>query len=131
VAGDGGLETLNDRIQFLEESGAAAIELGIPFSDPVADGPTIQEASIRALEHGTSLRKVLDTIEPKKEHRHVPIVLMTYINPIFAYGVEQFAADCIRVCVDGLFVPDFHMAVAELMDLSRCANNIYLIYIAI
>src|SRR5699024_11648681 len=81
VAGDGGLESINDRIQFLEESGAAAIELGIPFSDPVADGPTIQEASIRALEHGTSLRKVLDTIAPKKEHRHVPIVLMTYINP--------------------------------------------------
>src|SRR5699024_6406350 len=92
VAGDGGLENLNDRISFLEKCGAAAIELGIPFSDPVADGPTIQEASIRALEHGTSLRKVLETIEPNKESRKVPIVLMTYVNPIFVYGVDEFAA---------------------------------------
>lgn len=130
VAGDGGLETLNDRIQFLEESGAAAIELGIPFSDPVADGPTIQEASIRALEHGTSLRKVLDTIAPKKEHRHVPIVLMTYINPIFSYGVEQFAADCKRVGVDGIIVPDIPMEEEELIAPSLAANDIAYIRLA-
>lgn len=106
VAGDGGLDILTDRINFLAENGAAAIELGIPFSDPVADGPTIQEASIRALENGTTLRRVLNVLEPTKNERKVPIILMTYLNPIYAYGVEEFAADCERVGVDGIIIPD-------------------------
>src|SRR5699024_8921367 len=83
VAGDGGLDILEERIKFLDSCGVAAIELGIPFSDPVADGPTIQEASIRALELETTLDKVLDTLKPTKTTRDVPIILMTYINPIF------------------------------------------------
>src|SRR5699024_5592788 len=98
-AGDGGLDKIQEQIEFLEASGVAAIELGIPFSDPVADGPTIQAAGIRSLEQGTTLRKVIELLEPTKEERKVPIIFMTYINPIFAYGMEAFAADCERVGV--------------------------------
>lgn len=107
--GEGGVSNLPERIKFLEESGVAAIELGIPFSDPVADGPTIQKASIRALKNGTSLKKVLDVLEPGKKERNVPIVLMTYINPIYAYGIDKFARDCERVGVDGVIIPDVPM----------------------
>ena len=108
-AGDGGLDKIQERIEFLEASGVAAIELGIPFSDPVADGPTIQAAGIRSLEQGTTLRKVIELLEPTKEERKVPIIFMTYINPIFAYGMEAFAADCERVGVDGVIIPDVPM----------------------
>src|SRR5690625_1732378 len=86
-AGDGGLDKIQKRIEFLEECGVAAIELGIPFSDPVADGSKIQAAGLRALEQGTTLAKVIELLEPTKETRKVPIIFMTYINPIFAYGI--------------------------------------------
>jgi len=115
VAGDGGLDKLKQRIKFLQESGVAAIELGIPFSDPVADGPTIQEASIRSLQHGTTLAKVLEILEPFKEERQVPIILMTYINPIYAYGIEKFALDCERVGVDGVIIPDLPLEEEEII----------------
>src|SRR5699024_10869038 len=82
MAGDGGLDILHDRIKLLQDGGAAAVELGIPSSDPVADGDTIQQAGIRALNEGVSLKKVLDTIAPAKQNRDIPIILMTYINPI-------------------------------------------------
>lgn len=106
MAGDGGLEALAERIQFLEEAGATALELGIPFSDPVADGPTIQAAGLRALEENVSLRGVLEKLEEMKEARSIPIVLMTYTNPIVAYGVEAFAEDSAKAGVDGLIIPD-------------------------
>lgn len=106
VAGDGGLDKLTERISFLEACGVAAIELGIPFSDPVADGPTIQHAGLRALENGATLRKILEILEASKTERKVPIVLMTYINPIFAYGIDDFATDARRAGVDGIIIPD-------------------------
>lgn len=109
MAGDGGLDILEERIQFLADSGVAAIELGIPFSDPAADGPTIQEAGIRALKNGTSLKGVLDTIKPSKETRTVPIVLMTYMNPIYRFGIEDFFKECVTSGVDGVIVPDVPM----------------------
>src|SRR5699024_2526519 len=90
MAGDGGLDILNERIEFLQDSGAAAIELGIPFSDPVADGATIQQAGIRALNDGVTLEKVLDTIAPAKAKREIPVIVMTYMNPIFCFGIEHF-----------------------------------------
>ena len=109
VAGDGGLDILQDRIKFFEENGAAVIELGIPFSDPVADGPTIQEAGSRALDNGTTLLKVLDILEATKLERVIPVVIMTYINPIIALGVETFAEKCAKAGVDGLIIPDLPM----------------------
>ncbi|MEI3614365.1 tryptophan synthase subunit alpha [Pseudogracilibacillus sp. SO30301A] len=130
VAGDGGLNKLKSRIEFLEESGVAAIELGIPFSDPVADGPIIQEASIRALEYGTTLAKVLEILEPFKEERKVPIILMTYINPIYAYGIEKFAADCEQVGVDGLIIPDVPLEEEALVAESFSKHHIAFIRLA-
>ncbi|WP_186575953.1 tryptophan synthase subunit alpha [Aquibacillus kalidii] len=106
MAGDGGLENLDEQLHFLEESGATVVELGIPFSDPVADGPVIQEAGLRALQNNVSLRSVLDKLAETKESRNIPIVLMTYINPIYAYGVKEFAQACDRAGVDGLIIPD-------------------------
>lgn len=90
MAGDGGLETLKEKVLFLEEAGATAIELGIPFSDPVADGPIIQVAGIRSLQAGTTLKGVLETIQSFRELTNIPLVIMTYLNPILAYGVENF-----------------------------------------
>ncbi len=77
MAGDHGLENLKDQLLFLQQSGATVIELGIPFSDPVADGPTIQEAGKRALEHGTTLKKIFDTLKEIRQDVTMPIVLMT------------------------------------------------------
>ena len=106
MAGDGGLDILEERIAFLEECNASAIELGIPFSDPVADGPAIQEAGMRALQEGTTLESVLNTLKNSVKTRRVPIILMTYINPVLQYGPERFAADCKASGVDGAIIPD-------------------------
>ncbi|GAA4077418.1 tryptophan synthase subunit alpha [Amphibacillus indicireducens] len=106
MAGDGGLDKLPEQIQFLAEAGATAIELGIPFSDPVADGPVIQAAGIRALSLGVSLRAILEVLKATKGERSIPIVLMTYFNPIYAYGLEQCLADCAEAGVSGLIIPD-------------------------
>lgn len=115
VAGDGGLDRLVEQIELLEASGAAAIEIGFPFSDPVADGPTIQEAGLRALSEGVTLDQVLDLLEAHRETRQVPILLMTYINPIFVYGIERFAARCKEAGVDGIIVPDLPMEEEQLL----------------
>lgn len=106
MAGDGGLETLEEKLLYLQECGADAIEIGIPFSDPVADGPTIQKAGIRALGNGTTLRKVLETIQTFKTKVSIPLILMTYLNPIVAYGIEKFAEDAAESGISGCIIPD-------------------------
>ncbi|URM34514.1 tryptophan synthase subunit alpha [Cytobacillus firmus] len=106
MAGDGGLETLAEKITFLEKAGATAIEIGIPFSDPVADGPVIQRAGIRALEAGTTLRGVLAAIAEIRPIVHIPLIFMTYMNPIMAYGIGNFITDASASGVDGLILPD-------------------------
>ncbi len=92
----------------LVAGGADIIELGVPFSDPMADGPTIQRASERALAHGMSLRRVLALVsEFRKENAATPVVLMGYANPVEAYGVEAFARDARKSGVDGVLVVDY------------------------
>ncbi len=92
----------------LVAGGADIIELGVPFSDPMADGPTIQRASERALAHGMSLRRVLALVsEFRKENATTPVVLMGYANPVEAYGVEAFARDASKSGVDGVLVVDY------------------------
>ncbi|RDW21082.1 tryptophan synthase subunit alpha [Oceanobacillus arenosus] len=116
MAGDGGLDILEDRINFLAKSGVAAVELGIPFSDPIADGPTIQAAGGRALANGTSLKAVLDQLQSfVAANTAVPIILMTYLNPIYNYGIEKFVADCEKSGVDGIIIPDLPMEEEELI----------------
>ncbi|HLS66972.1 MAG TPA: tryptophan synthase subunit alpha [Pseudogracilibacillus sp.] len=130
VAGDGGLDVLHERIKLLEESGVAAIELGIPFSDPVADGPTIQQASERALQNGTTLRNVLEVLRAHKAERNVPIILMTYVNPIYAYGIETFAHDCATAGVSGLIIPDVPMEEESLLADAFAMNELAFIRLA-
>ena len=95
-------------MQALVEGGADIIELGVPFSDPMADGPTIQRASERALAHGMSLRRVLALVrEFRGGDATTPVVLMGYANPVEAYGVDAFARDAADAGVDGVLVVDY------------------------
>ncbi|WP_077324267.1 tryptophan synthase subunit alpha [Virgibacillus siamensis] len=106
MAGDRPLGQLEEQLNFLQNSGAAAVELGIPFSDPVADGPTIQDAGQRSLEQGTTLSSVLTKLKSFKEERTIPVILMTYLNPVFTYGAGNFARDCADAGVNGVIIPD-------------------------
>ena len=106
MAGDGGLAATMERVMLLEECGADIVELGVPFSDPLADGPTIQRAAERALRQGCTLRRVLSLVSDMRARTEVPLVLMTYYNPVFKYGVESFVSDAVRAGVDGVIVPD-------------------------
>ncbi len=116
MAGDGGgVSNLSSQIDFLEKSGATVIELGIPFTDPVADGPTIQEAGKRALANGTTLTNIIAELKRTKQTRHIPIVLMTYMNPIFSFGIEAFAQSCQQAGVSGLIIPDLPLEEAAMM----------------
>lgn len=124
MAGDGGLDQLQDQIDFLSNAGATVIELGIPFSDPVADGPVIQEAGLRALSEGVSLRNVLTELKKFKENRTVPIVLMTYINPIFTYGVDAFVEDCVSSGVDGVIIPDVPLEEESIVSEELSKNDL-------
>lgn len=106
MAGDGGLDKLPYQIKTLEESGVDLIEIGIPFSDPAADGPVIQRAGIRALEHNVSLRDILQKLTEIRDEINVPYVLMTYYNPVFHYNLGEFAQDASAANVSGIIVPD-------------------------
>lgn len=115
MAGDGGIEKLKETILFLQETGVTAIELGIPFSDPVADGPVIQEAGERALAEGVTLRSVVEEVATFKNEVTVPLILMTYLNPIIRYGIETFATDCRNNGISGLIIPDLPFEENELV----------------
>lgn len=106
TAGDPDLTTTATLLPLLEQAGADIIELGIPFSDPMADGPTIQRASERALAAGTTLKAVLDMVRNVRTSVSVPIILMGYSNPIYSYGWQQFATDAATAGVDGLLLVD-------------------------
>ncbi|HAQ06229.1 MAG TPA: tryptophan synthase subunit alpha [Bacillus bacterium] len=106
MAGDGGLASLKEKLLFLQASGADAIEIGIPFSDPVADGPTIQRAGLRALKNGTTLKKVLMDLQGYKSEINVPLIIMSYLNPLVAFGIENFADEAHKAGVTGCIIPD-------------------------
>ena len=106
TAGDPSLKTTEDIVVKLEESGADIVELGVPFSDPMADGPAIQLASERALEEGTTLEDVLKTVKRIRTVSEVPIILFGYYNPFFHYGLERFSADAAEAGADGVLVVD-------------------------
>jgi len=127
TAGDPDLATSEQIIHRLIESGVDIIELGFPFSDPMADGPTIQLASERALKAGTTLRGVLDMVSRVRQHSNVPIVLMGYYNPVFCYGVEAFARDAATAGVDGLLLVDLPLEEAEELHPLLKANGVDLI----
>jgi tryptophan synthase alpha chain len=107
TAGDPDAGTFSDLLRGLPDAGADVIELGIPFSDPMADGPAIQAASLRALKAGASLRKTLDHVRDfRKSNDDTPVILMGYFNPIYKYGVDKFLADFKAAGADGLIIVD-------------------------
>lgn len=109
TAGDPDLTMTGKIVLALEESGADLIELGIPFSDPVADGPTIQAASQRALLGGASLKKIFVMVRSLRRKTKIPLVFMSYYNPIFKFGLEKFFSTCRQAGVDGIIIPDLSL----------------------
>lgn len=93
----------------LEESGADFLEIGFPYSDPVADGPTIQHSSEVALKNGMTVEILFEQLKELRKHVTIPVFLMGYVNPLLQYGVERFCADCKKVGIDGIIVPDLPM----------------------
>lgn len=127
MAGDGGLETLQPTILKLQQLGVSAIEVGIPFTDPVADGPTIEAAGMRALKCGTNLTNVLQTLSSFADKLTIPLIVMTYLNPILAYGAERFAKDARVAGVRGVIVPDMPLEESDIIHAALRAEQISLV----
>lgn len=106
TCGDPDLDTTARIVHAAVENGADLIELGIPFSDPTAEGPVIQAANIRALSVGTTTDKVFDLVRKLREDIDIPMVFMTYANVVFSYGTERFLSGCKDIGIDGLILPD-------------------------
>lgn len=104
-----GFPNLNDTVSILtqlQDAGVDMIELGLPFSDPLADGPTIQESSTQALKNGMTTDTLFEQLKDVRKHIHVPLIVMGYFNPMMQYGVERFCQKCQEVGIDGLIIPD-------------------------
>lgn len=106
TCGDPDLETTAKAVRAAAENGADLIELGIPFSDPTAEGPVIQGANLRALNGGVTTDKVFDFVKQLRQDICIPLVFMTYANVVFSYGAEKFISTCQEIDIDGLILPD-------------------------
>lgn len=106
MAGDPDLDQSAENILAAQEAGADLIEIGIPFSDPIAEGPVVENASVRALSAGVRLNNVFDMVGNLKAKMHVPLVFMTYLNPVFVYGYDNFFAKCQEIGISGIIIPD-------------------------
>lgn len=109
TAGYPNLNTTLDIAEALEKAGVDFLEIGFPYSDPVADGPTIQHSSEKALENGMNLNQLFEELKDLRKHVSVPILLMGYVNPMVQYGIERFCKKAAEVGVDGVIVPDLPM----------------------
>lgn len=106
TAGFPNLSDTSSIIENLDKSGVDMIEIGLPFSDPLADGPTIQQSSSTALKNGMTTKKLFSQLKDLRKLTNIPIIIMGYFNPIMQYGVEPFCKDCESIGIDGLIVPD-------------------------
>ena len=130
MAGDPDIDTTESLIEAIERAGADILELGVPFSDPVADGPTIQRASDRALKSKTSLKKVMSLVKKIRKKVTVPIIVMTYYNIILQYGIEKFPAEAVSAGIDGVIIPDLPPEEAEeFISYARaaCLDTVFLL----
>lgn len=105
-AGSPALEGTGQVILAMQKRGIDFIEVGIPFSDPLADGPVIQTAATKALRNGMTLRKLFDQLKSVKDKVEIPLILMGYLNPILHYGIEEFCKSCVESGVSGMIIPD-------------------------
>ena len=109
TAGYPDLNSTLDIAEALEKAGADFLEIGIPYSDPLADGPVIQNSSLKSIENGMTVKVLFDQLKDLRKRVSIPVLLMGYLNPILQYGVENFCASCKEVGVDGLIAPDLPM----------------------
>ncbi|MFC1590750.1 tryptophan synthase subunit alpha [Candidatus Omnitrophota bacterium] len=121
TVGDPSLKATGELIPALEDAGVDIIELGIPFSDPLADGPTIQNASGRALKRGVTMKDAMRIVRLARKRSDLPIAFMTYYNPVLQYGLRRFTKDCRVSGVDGVIIPD--LPFEEAQDLMRHAGR--------
>ena len=117
TCGDPSLEVTEQLVYAMEEAGADLIELGIPFSDPTAEGPVIQRANVRALSGGVTTDKVFDMVVQIRKNSSVPMVFMTYANVVFSYGTERFIKTAAEIGMDGLILPDVPFEEKEEFDI--------------
>jgi tryptophan synthase alpha chain len=129
MAGDPDLATTKELIFEMERSGADMVELGVPFSDPLADGPTIQRAAIRALKSRATLASVFKLVSHVRKTTEIPIILMLYYNLILKYGEERFAADAAMSGVDGVIVPDLPPEEASLLMKAAKKSGLDMIFL--
>lgn len=106
TCGDPDLETTAACVREMVKAGAGIIELGIPFSDPTAEGPVIQDANLRALNGGVTTEKVFDLVKNLRSDVEIPLIFMTYANVVFGYGTEKFLSACSEIGIDGIILPD-------------------------
>ncbi len=130
TAGDPNLDATGELLKALDRAGVDVIELGVPFSDPLADGPVIQRASERALRSGTTLRKILERFPVWRESVRAPIILFSYFNPILQYGLENFATRAAEVGVDGSLIVDLTADEADGYVHAMRARNLDTIFLA-
>lgn len=127
TGGDPDIETSYELIKTMAENGADIIEIGIPFSDPIAEGPVIQEADLRALASGTTTDALFDLVVRLRKEIDIPLIFMTYMNPIYVYGTERFMKRCAQVGIDGVIVPDVPFEEKAELAGACSANGIELI----
>lgn len=106
TAGDPTLDKTEEFVLEMEKAGASLVELGIPFSDPIADGPVIQEANLRALSAGCTTDKIFDMVVSLRKKTQIPLVFLTYLNTVYKYGYDRFCEKCRECGVDGMIIPD-------------------------
>ena len=119
-----GVPSLEDTVKYvleMEKAGVNLIELGVPFSDPIADGPVIMEADVKALANHVHLPQVMEVVKEIRKHSNIPLVLLTYYNPVFSYPADKFCRDAEKIGIDGIIVPD--MPHEEQMEIRPLADE--------
>ncbi|HEX6981487.1 MAG TPA: tryptophan synthase subunit alpha [Balneolaceae bacterium] len=129
TAGYPDLDSTVELILGFEANGAEIIELGMPFSDPLADGPTIQFSSNVAIENGITIKKILEMVKQVREQSQIPIVLMGYLNPVLGYGLQKFCDDAAGAGVDGLIIPDIPVEESTIIQNKADEAGLSLVYL--
>lgn len=129
TAGFPDLESTAELILGFEKNGTDLIELGMPFSDPLADGPTIQVASNTAIKNGITMNKIFEIVQEVRKSSEIPIILMGYINPVLRYGVEEFCNNASDAGVDGLIIPDAPLEESSVISGPAKENHLDMIYL--
>ena len=129
TAGDPDLAATRKLFATIEKNGADIIEIGVPFTDPLADGPVIYQSALRSLKNGTTLKKILETVSQIRRESELPIVLMSSFNPIYAYGAQAFVDDALQAGVDGAIIPDLPPEEGEELDEYAREKGLDIIYL--